>query len=83
MFTRGRHRSHSQASHFHPIYPSIVEVKTGGAIPTLHHTSSCRGAKLLRLKNYFTFVKFEVLTGVFMNSSVFWDITPYSQLKGN
>jgi hypothetical protein len=31
--------------------------------------------------NYIMTVRFEVVTGVVMNSSVFWDIVPYSPFK--
>jgi hypothetical protein len=51
MFPRALKRPGCEVDHS----PSSVEVKNGGCIPPLPHTSSWRGAKLIKHRDDFTF----------------------------
>jgi hypothetical protein len=54
-----------------------VKFKNSGTLPTLLHTPSWRGAKLIKQRNNFNF------TAVVTKSYILWNITPCCPLKVN
>jgi hypothetical protein len=59
--------------------PSSAEVKNDGAIPPLPHTSSWRGASLIKHRDNFKFV-LNKNSGV-LKSAVILDVTRYSSVE--